>query len=271
MLGRRATFLNPIRMYIFSSAIFFLLFFSINDLDPGKFESKLNGRPLSEINAMDSVSFAEFTKELNNGKPLTRDEFILFMDTTTFGSGIKFNNSNYKTKAAYDSALKSGLKDSWIVRELNYKIIQLNKNYQNDKSRIVTAFLNVLMHSLPQMLFISLPLFALILQLLYIRRKNYYYASHIIFSVHLYIFAFIQLLILISLSLLKNYMNWDWLQYPIIVGYAYFFFYEYKAMRNFYQQRRAKTIFKFIGLNFFHFILLTLLFVIFSFFSLFNM
>src|SRR5258708_16144972 len=29
MAGRRATYLNPIRMYVFTSAIFFLIFFSL--------------------------------------------------------------------------------------------------------------------------------------------------------------------------------------------------------------------------------------------------
>ena len=30
MIGRRASYLNPIRMYVFTSAIFFLIFFSLN-------------------------------------------------------------------------------------------------------------------------------------------------------------------------------------------------------------------------------------------------
>ena len=43
------------------------------------------------------------------------------------------------------------------------------------------------------------------------------------------------------------------------------FFYEYKAMRNFYQQRRAKTICKFILLNLMMIVVMILLFAVFAF------
>ena len=33
MKGRRMSYLNPIRMYVFTSAIFFLIFFSISELE----------------------------------------------------------------------------------------------------------------------------------------------------------------------------------------------------------------------------------------------
>jgi hypothetical protein len=49
MIGRRAAYLNPIRMYVFTSAIFFIIFFSLKsdnivkvDTTPGKPESGEN-------------------------------------------------------------------------------------------------------------------------------------------------------------------------------------------------------------------------------------
>ena len=44
------------------------------------------------------------------------------------------------------------------------------------------------------MLFISLPCLHLLLKLLYVRRKQFYYVDHGIFAVHLYIFSFLILL-----------------------------------------------------------------------------
>ena len=132
----------------------------------------------------------------------------------------------------------------------------------------MAVFINALMHSFPQMLFISLPIFALVLQLLYVRRKNYYYANHAIFSVHLYVFVFIVLLLIMGLAGIRNYMHWNWINLFIAFCVGYIFFYQYKAMRKFYMQRRAKTIFKFLLLNLAMFFVIGLLFIVFALFSL---
>jgi hypothetical protein len=50
------------------------------------------------------------------------------------------------------------------------------------------------MHMFPQLLFVSLPFFALILQLLYVRRKQLYYVNHVVFTLHLYCGTFILIL-----------------------------------------------------------------------------
>lgn len=267
MLGRRMSYLNPIRMYIFTSAIFFLIFFSLNDFDANNMETKFKGKALSQINSMDSASFAEFTSDLNGGDPLTRDEFQKYMDTVR-RNGFKITPNKYRDKAEYDSALKAGKDHNWFERTLTYKQIELNEKYKGDNSKIQASFINAIMHSFPQMLFVSLPLFALMLQLLYLRRKNFYYANHAIFSVHLYIFIFIVLLAIIGLAQLRNYTGWSWLNWFVGIAYLYIFYYEYKAMRNFYKQRRGKTFLKYILLNTMLLFLVTLLFVVFSFFSL---
>ena len=45
MIGRRASYLNPIRMYVFTSAIFFLVFFSFfQDKDSIKIDALVNGQ-----------------------------------------------------------------------------------------------------------------------------------------------------------------------------------------------------------------------------------
>jgi hypothetical protein len=269
MIGRRASYLNPVRMYVFTSAIFFLIFFSLNHIDVNR-DTLVNGHKLTEITKMDSTTFSAFTKGITGNKPMTRVEFEKYIDTIS-GAGIRVGTGNYKNKAEYDSLLKHGIvKDNWIQRKLTYKVIELAEKYHNDKRMIGASFLNALVHSFPQMLFISLPLFAFVLKCLYYRRKQYYYASHVIFSIHLYVFVFIFLLILIGFDQLKNYLGWDWIQYLIGAGIIYILFYHYKAMRNFYKQGRGKTILKFLLLCFTMFIFITMLFGVFSLFSLFK-
>jgi hypothetical protein len=219
---------------------------------------------------MDSASFNAFTQKITGDKPMTRDEFAKYIDTLS-GSGMKIRTGNYKNKAEYDSLLKAGVvKDNWIERTLQYKLIELSEKYHNDKRMIASSFINALTHSFPQMLFISLPLFALILKLLYIRRKKFYYASHVIFSIHFYVFAFIIILLLIGVDQAKHNLQWNWLDFVTAAGVLYLLFYLYKAMRKFYLQRRAKTIVKYMILNLLMYILIILLFVIFALFSFFK-
>ncbi len=271
MLGRRADYLNPVRMYVFTSAIFFLIFFSVNKFDPGKVKTDVNGHDLVEIAKMDSATFSAFTKDINDGKPMTRDDFTKYIDTSRKKGTLSFTPGKYKNRKEYDSLLKKGLKKhNLLERKLVYKQIELNEKYDRDGNKMLVSFMNTLMHTFPQMLFISLPLLALFLKVLYIRRKNYYYTNHVIFGIHLYIFVFIILLFLFGLNGVKNYLHWNWINYFIGLAILYILFYQYKAMRNFYLQARGKTILKFIVLNFLMIFLIVILIIVFSFFSFFN-
>ncbi len=224
---------------------------------------------MKEIEALDSANFAKATAGLNDGKPLSRKAFrSKFQDSAKKNTGMHFTGTTYPTKKAYDSVLNSGKKKhNWLQRTLVYKEIELNKKYNNDNSKILSAFLQVLTHTFPQMLFVSLPLFALALKLLYIRSKKYVYTNHLIFSIHLYILVFIVLLGIIGLREMNQILHWNLINWIIGLMYAFLFFYEYKAMRIFYQQGRAKTIFKFFLLNNLHFVITILIFLVFTFLS----
>jgi hypothetical protein len=278
MIGRRASYINPIRMYIFTSAIFFLVFFSFFKIDSQSVvKSDMNGKTFEQIEAMDSLAFDAFTKNVNkeDGKPalaMSRERFKKYFDSSVNAGNFQFTPGHYKSKAEYDSLLHSGKKKhNWFEKQLIYKNIEINEKFKGRKKDIFTTFLNILLHSLPQMLFMLLPLFALLLKMLYIRRKNFYYVNHGIFSIHFYIFSFIAMLVMFGLSKLNSSLHWGFISFIegiIVLG---IFFYLYKAMRNFYRQRRAKTIVKFFILCFLLFITLLILFVVFVFFSLFKL
>ncbi len=278
MIGRRASYINPIRMYVFTSAIFFLIFFSVFKLGTQSMvTTDMNGKTYVQIEAMDSLAFDAFTKNVNKedkkaALPMNRAEFKRYFDSSTNTSNFQFTPGQYKSKAEYDSLLKSGKKKhNWFEKQLIYKNIEINEKFKGHKQEIFSTFSEIMLHSLPQMLFILLPLFAGILKLLYIRRKNYYYVNHGIFSIHFYIFSFIAMLVIFSLSRLNDSLHWGLITFIKTVLSLGIFFYLYKAMRNFYQQGRAKTILKFFILCFLLFIIIMLLFVVFVFFSLFKL
>lgn len=97
-------------------------------------------------------------------------------------------------------------------------------------------------------LFFLLPIFTLIVSLLYIRRK-YNYTENLVFVFHVQTVFFLLLLIFMIIGRI---MHRDWFTWIFL---TVFLLYLYKAMRNFYEQGRFKTIVKFILLNTSFFIL----------------
>lgn len=269
--GRRASYLNPVRLYVFTSFIFFLIFFSVTHIPTlsGK-DKKFNDKTVAEIEKLDDTEFAALTKELNHGKPMTRQEFKIYSDTVKLGK-VRFAGGNYKSIAEYDSLIKTGkVKDGYVARLFAHRNIELQEKYKGDGNQIIAAYINQLVHSFPQMLFISLPLFALVLKLLYLRRKDYYYVSHTIFTIHYYVFTFIVMLAVLFLSQINHHLNWTFISILEVLLSLLIFFYLYKAMRNFYRQGRGKTILKFLLLNLSMLFVIILLFLVFTLFSMFK-
>jgi hypothetical protein len=85
-------------------------------------------------------------------------------------------------------------------------------------------------------MFIFLPLFALILKMLYFRRKRFY-IEHIIFTLHFFSFIFFVLMFFILLNLLPFEVP-RWIMLVLILAYLYF------AMWKVYQQSWRKTLVK---------------------------
>jgi hypothetical protein len=181
---------------------------------------------------------------------------------------------NYKTIAEYDSAqqeLNTSQRDGWFMRTMEKKQIELNGKYGGNPGLAIQEISAALLHKLPYLLFISLPLFALFLKLLYVRRKQFYYADHAIFTIHHYIFSFILLLFIFLLGGIRENFGLQWLVVIEICLFIAWPVYLYIAMLNFYQQKWFKTFVKFFLLNILGFFSLLLLFIVFFFLSIFQL
>jgi len=170
----------------------------------------------------------------------------------------------------YDSiqaSLQESNRDGFLKRAIKRQDIHLNEKYKGDGSAILKAVTNKFIHFFPQMLFISLPLFGLLLLLLYVKHKQFFYVNHVIYSIHLYCALFIIILIglwLNSILTAITHSEHDWIGSSFTLAG---FFYIYKSMRNFYGQRRAITILKYILLLLLSLFVMVLLFAIFFLFS----
>jgi Protein of unknown function (DUF3667) len=279
MIGRRASYLDPVRMYIFTSAFFFLIFFSLYDVKHMHFGDK----DLKTIQKdPDLKDLIDNVKRKTDSAQKAADSLLknipalkISSDSGEIEPGIhtKLEKAAFSTVEAYDSAQKvlpAAERDGWLKRRVSIKRIELNQRYANEKNALFVDMLSNFLHNFPKMLFISLPAFALILKLLYIRRKQFYYVDHGIFAVHLYIFTFLVLLVLFAVNQLQHYTQWSLLGWLIAALVIYPLFYYYKAMRRFYGQGRGKTVLKFILLFMLSSIVQLLIFICFLLFTVFE-
>jgi len=284
-------------MYVFTSAIFFIIFFTFVSKHNGlETEGNNNGTRTDqgkiEINKQISVlrdslkkvndptERQEIEKEIQGLNtvlsyiPASEDKDSVEHTSEKDSNIISFGKNVPKSKKEYDSLqqkLPQSERDNWLERLLIYRQIYINQKYKGDEERFKEDFFEKFKHSIPQMMFVSLPLIALVLQLLYIRRrKQFFYVDHLILLIHVYIAIFISLLVYYGFSALydvTHFRLFNWL--TTVIG-IYIFLYCLLAMYNFYKQGIFKTFVKYFILLFVSSILtgiLLLILVITSFFQ----
>jgi hypothetical protein len=265
-------------MYVFTSAIFFLIFFMV--VDPRELvkinkDTPLNTKERQEVlndlekeltkSEVDSTIVLKIERLRDATRPVTQ----AILDSLERSDSI---SKGPKTFAEYDSlqkTLRPDDRDGWFLREMAKKFTY-NEELRADPMSTFSHWAEVFLHKLPYLLFISLPLFALTLKLLYVRRKQFYYADHAIFTIHHYIFSFILLLLVFLSAAVARNPSFDWLKIIMVGLFIVWPVHLYLAMLNFYRQGWFKTFVKFCLLNILAFFSLLILFVIFLFFSIFQ-
>jgi hypothetical protein len=187
----------------------------------------------------------------------------VYLPTTGWntGDGVKFGgtwDSGDSTVAQYEahqSALPKSKRDGFLKHYFAKRSIELNK-YPNPKEK----FLEELMHNVPKMMFLILPIFAMILKLVYINKKRYYY-EHLIYSFHVHSALFLSILILMLLNWISSFIyNLSELFY--FIGMIYMLWYIYRSLRVFYGSKRWHTVLKLFFLFFCYNIVLTIGFLL---------
>ncbi len=283
--GKRSRYANPFRFFLTVSIVFFLLLqFSVqfsddkpivttNKKGSGIFDISINNDSINQqelltnlkkerdslakskgnvenmildktIEALEQqVKDKETIKNYTTQKELDKQNVVM-----RYVSQIE-SYSNYASDHPQESPetalknLKHRIDNTNIVR---YKKGQnLNLIQDNPKEMI-----NIILPRIPLFLFFFAPIVSLFFSLVYIRGR-WNYMEHMVFNFHLLTFIFLVLFIVFIEDALID---------TSIVGTVFFTIvgpiYLYKAMRKFYQQRRFKTILKFLFINFVFFTLL---------------
>jgi len=256
--GKRVTFIHPIRLYIFISIVFFLVILSSSHQPEIEIKSGA-ATGTTAAHAEDSLTTAkkkEIRKSLKS-LPMSeraKDSLVneIMRDTTlakeltdstangTFYTKSDWLNAKDSTIAAYEKrqlSLPKAERDNFIQNYLNKKSIRM-KNFPDAEERIQKQILS----NVPKLMFVLLPLFALILKLVYWKTKKFYY-EHLIYSFHVHSALFLSVLLTILLQWLSGFF-FDISTFLTWLCIIYMLWYIYRSLRTFYGSKRWVTMTK---------------------------
>lgn len=160
---------------------------------------------------------------------------VASISTDWFSPPAGVAQSMAQLKLSPEHAARLAEKPAWIQRIVHH-VLAYKSNPQ--------TFFTDMIGKLPGMMFVLLPLFALFLKLLYIRRRRYY-VEHLIFSFHFHAVIFIAAIAFLAAYALTEHFGlsavndklafWLWL---------YLTLYLIMAMRKVYRQGWIKTLLK---------------------------
>jgi hypothetical protein len=252
--GKRLLYLHPAQMYLFISVVFFFIFSftareqqnSLNEEFQSAFDNKEADVIDSDvINVQDSLDRIEIKKALEQTKFLTGMSQKEIDSIATLDNLPKKNAINLGSfQVELDSLLEVGASDKIIYNELGLKeddgwfkrkfYEQGLKFYKaKDAGNIWGAFVD----TVPIALFVLLPIFALIIKLLYFRKGRY--AHHLVFSFYYFSFLFTVFSIIFGVNLFWDVPDSiDWL--VALSTFVYLFI----GLKRFYGQGWFLSFFK---------------------------
>lgn len=256
--GRRASYLNPIRMYLLYSFLFFLITFSL--LDMHHHTSPVVARYRDSVEQNNKGTGIGYSMHSIAGTEETGDYF-------SFGrvyprDGARVFDSIQRSLPDTSARKVKGL-DRFFYRNL----AKLSTAYHRDPNRFMEQQKEQFTHSMSKIFFVSLPLFTAMLWLMYLRRKQYYFVAHAVFTIHFYcmVFVFGLALMLINTIEVDSTAIITALQVVASIIFLGMYAYLYVAMFKFYKQGWFKTAVKWLILSVFFttsFIVVTVLFYI---------
>lgn len=232
--GKRLQYLNPVRMYVFTSALYFFFVYSIYG----------NSAEREQVQSAD---------------------FITIQDTVDIETA-----SGFKNVQAYEDAqaqLPLAKQDDWVKKWMVKQEIRLVNKFKNDSKGTIAGIQKEFLKSLPSLMFVSLPFLAVFLQLIFIRRKSVSYVDHLLFLLHFYIFSFILSFFFINALLLTSFDWLSWMGWVATAIMIWICLYPLLAMRKFYQLGWSGAIFRyltFVAGSFFIFLFLFIIYLILS-------
>lgn len=207
---KRARYVPPVRLYIFLSFVFFFLL-------------SIFSKGTDEIPIKDNAGKIDYGPKVSIiGRKQLQDSIIVALE---YRKDL--------TTATVDSIIKARMPEGgW------FETIFIRQNVRTQLGLVTAEDINhTFLKNIGIVIFILMPIFAIILEILYIRRKRLY-IEHLIFSVHFHAFIFISLIVALLLYQFTHEVEWSAYLLIIIPFYSTF------ALKRVYENPWAKTIVK---------------------------
>ena len=307
--GKRKKHLDPIKMYVFVSIVFFALFFSVvkvneigkkgnaitfnvnngteqqidsivtDSIPKVNLDTILDGKLLAKLRENDSIltqmrgnlSSIENSAIINTEEVLVdfQEEVLQLPDSIqtvdlskakdTIQVSDKDKNMTVKEYEDWQQSLPKEERHGFVKYKIKKKVFEISEAGQQNNSNYFYKVFQSFVVALPKMIFVLLPIFALLFKVLYVRLKIFY-VDHIVFTVYFFSFFYIlfsigSLIILIEDIVLSGSTN-DSSVSDFFMSIASFWVFGYLlfAMKRFYGQSWMKTTVKyfiFLFLSFF--------------------
>lgn len=238
--GHRVRYINPLRLYIFSSLMLFFIAWTVASPQIARFN---DANCLGQSNcSVKSKLFSSDQQNLrtNPARPDKQKQLI---------AGGTHNKAADVTATEAQNDSMSGE--------------MFGKKFTMSKTEFKTRLIHDFETYLPKMMFVFLPLVALLLKLFYLRSKRYY-MEHLIFTLHNHAFVYAAMIFILLAGMLGA--HFPGLAVPIryfknLVGW-YMVVYIFLAMLFYYRQSFIKTLVKFLLLGFIYWLTLIMTFVL---------
>src|SRR6476660_4653441 len=226
LAGTRVRYVNPLRLYLLASILFF---FAVNygakgiRIDPTKFPEEKRAEVAAAIADKRNEIEAELKKEnLTSEQRRKAQKALEYLTkptssaTTTptpeetpspsaalggsptaeSGGQQKYGPVGDRPFVVFDDAKSTTPFERWIEGRAKEKM--------GEQGTKMGLFISTLLSNLPYMMLCCIPLFALVLKLLYIRRRRFY-IDHLIYALHIHSFfyAAVMLIVLLTIGLTR--------------------------------------------------------------------
>ncbi len=250
--GKRVRFIQPVRLYVFTSLIFFFVLTTIFSRIDFSFPNVFNG----DENDEDSIAVHKSDNTLSQQ---ILDSMTVKIDSLNRAQVQTDTLASFLNDVTWDGFLGL-LQDQSISNEalfdsLNFTIEGRLANQFTSRVREISrsgtsGFVPFLLKNLPVMMVFVVPILALILKLLYIRRKKLY-ITHLVHAIHLHAFTYFTYGLLLLMIYFSSRVLDD-LGYFMLAAIGVVGAYSLLSFLTVYKQGVFKTLLKFIAVGFFY-------------------
>jgi hypothetical protein len=256
--GKRTSYVNPVRFYLFTSAFYFLV---INYLVIPTLDTSPGFKLPSQVQQSSSEGAAMgFFDGLNEGLAAGGGD----------GTQIQTEFESFQAFKANQDSLATEKKATALELRFIEKIYELKEKY-GDSTSFTSALGKEVVSRLPQLLLITLPLLALISKLVFFRRKQYWYMDHLVFILHGATSLFLLLFIQQGLEYVAGSTEQGWLEFLSQLLAVVWLGYYLMSFKRFFGKSWGKTVLLFTWLGIWQLLLLLGVFTFLMVASLFNL